>query len=156
MIRGKQMYQYKLDDYFFPEITVKANPKYVPESTGETTSAQIYIQSAYGDRDTEDRNSVRVILTVKVENDGESEAPYNIKIVGVGDFSLRYVKDDNKKVGEEEKNNLRKKTEKQIHYKGMSILHGAARDIIMTLTSRGPWDPVLLPLHHFNNKTNKK
>ncbi|MEZ4599136.1 MAG: hypothetical protein R2940_05035 [Syntrophotaleaceae bacterium] len=145
------MFQYKLDDYFFPEISVKANPKYIPGSSSAEPSARISMQSSFGE---DEEDSIRVVLTVKAESDGEGEVPYNVKIVGVGDFTLRFLEKD-KGNSEEEKKALRKKVEERIHYNGMSILYGALRDLIMTLTSRGPWEPVLLPMHFFNKKANQ-
>ena len=120
-----------LKKYFFPFVQVAADAEFdssegVPEIAIET---KVAIEKA-PDNDT---YQVMLEITVFPENE-KKKIPYSIHLIAVGLFSVSKEWDD---------------PEKLLKINGASILYSSAREFIITITSRGPWPPVLLPTVSF-------
>lgn len=125
-----------LDNYFFPAINIQANPHFSPngEDTSKNSSVDIKGTFSIG----EDRRSCAAILDITVRAPDEStQVPYEIDITAVGSFSIPE--------GEETDN-----FSQLAPLFAFSVLYTSSREMILTLTSRGPWKRVMLPVHHFH------
>jgi preprotein translocase subunit SecB len=118
-------------EYFFPFVQVAADAEFdssngVPEIAFET---KVVVEKA-PDNDT---YQVMLEITAFPENE-QKKIPYSIHLVAVGLFSVSKEWED---------------PEKLLKINGASILYSSAREFIITITSRGPWPPVLLPTVSF-------
>lgn len=118
--------------YFFPYVEIAADPEYNPENTNDTADS---FETKVSIDNSPENNLYQVMLDISLfpENE-EKKNPYSIHLVAVGLFTV----EDNY----QDKENLLKIT-------GASILYSAAREYIITLTSRGPWPPLFLPTISF-------
>lgn len=117
--------------YFVTTMAVEANPKH---DSKRETSLHVNDIEVIADaiRDEEDHTRWRVILQIKQEVDAEKNAPYNFRLSMIGDFLVRVkVKED--------------VAERIVRINASSILYGAAREILRTAMSHGPFPPLLLP-----------
>jgi len=118
-------------NYFFPFVQVAADAEFdssegVPEIAFET---KVAVEKA-PDNDT---YQVMLEITAFPENE-KKKIPYSIHLIAVGLFSVSKEWED---------------PEKLLKINGASILYSSAREFIITITSRGPWPPVLLPTISF-------
>jgi len=127
-----------LNNYFFPVINVQANPLYVPKDEEAGNTAAVDIKGAYNI--SEDRLSCSAVLdiTVRAPDEG-TQIPYDIDITAVGAFSIPEGTDD-ETLG------------KRAPLFAFSVLYTSSREMILTLTGRGPWKRVMLPVHHFHSE----
>lgn len=121
----------ELQKYFFPYVLVTADAEYDP-SAGE-------VQPHFNVRTTVERNLednvYQVVLEIIAEPEDESaKIPYAIHVVVVGLFTV------DKSFPEQEK---------LLRVTGASMLYSAAREFIITITSRGPWSQVIIPTVSF-------
>ena len=129
----------QLEGYFYPRIIIKADPKYKP-SNGKR-DVEIDIKSKFSLRSEQERTWQVIIFIKTIRNKGS--IPYDIEIQSVGFFkvALDYPEDE---------------MEKLVEIGGPSILYSAARDFILTITSRGPWGELLIPSITFIKQQEKK
>lgn len=113
-----------LEDYFFPEISVKANPKYSPQ----TDTGDIVVKT-FSLLNWADPNHDRAILQLHLTFSNEDNAPYSIEAHIVGTFSVHRRQD----------------AEQLVALTGGAMLYGAVRDFVLTVTGRGPWDKFIIP-----------
>lgn len=129
-----------LEGTFLEEVSFLANPEYSKDGNSEYPSDW---DKAFGDwglasnvavskaSDNPERYGVRLLVNLG-KSDAEVESPYTIKIVMVGMFSVR----DNINITDKLK---------FVYANGAAVLYGAIRDLVFTLSSRGPSFPLLLP-----------
>ncbi|HBZ30105.1 MAG TPA: hypothetical protein DEO56_05845 [Nitrosomonas nitrosa] len=91
----------------------------------------------------EDQSFYRVILRVSIANRVGKIAPYDVDVCVYGDFHI------NKNVPIEEREDL-------ITVNGCSMLYGAIREQVMTLSARSIHGMLILPTVHFRDKIKKR
>jgi len=122
-----------LEHYFFPEISVNANPNWRPdiESKGKPfASVGTNCEPVSGEE-----NLFEVQLTITIEDTEEHPSQYNVKLTAIG--VLRAHKDLHDK-------------EKNMAVTGSSILYSASREFLLGIMLRGPWPPIMLHAMPFN------
>lgn len=121
-----------LDKYFFPVAQSLADPQF--KANGGTIS-EFHPEIKLNYKAPEKGNLHQVALEISVmPEDEESLLPYTVSIVVVGMFRVAEDWDD---------------PVKMILVNGASILYSAAREFIITITSRGPWSPLIIPAYNF-------
>ena len=124
----------KLDEYFFPVVQVVANP-----SAEENEQELDYTVEVSLSHDKE-KKFYQVSVEISTIPEDESQQ-YVINIVAIGIFRIdKRFKDINK----------------LLYINGSSMLYSAAREFIITITSRGPWGAVTLPTHSFLEQFKKE
>jgi len=112
------------------ELTMPKDPAPVPKWDG--INIQSDVEFAWADGQTDPPTSYAVRLHVRILNDGEHKAPYDIDLEVVGYFDLLGkfpldIRGDVAKVN------------------GASILYGILREILSSLTARFPRGELVLP-----------
>jgi len=129
--------------YVVPEVSCSANAAFAPEKESEGAIGHLSANAVVArQKDPETAAyhawSVEMTISQKVQ-DGQS-VPYRFSLSLVGFFAC--------KVGfpsaEQE--------EIFVRVNGSSILYGAAREIVRSLTAPGPWGEVILPTLSFYDK----
>ena len=128
----------QLKNYFYPNILIKANPKY--KLSEKTEEAKLDVKSNL--TRLPDNRGWRVILDLKTIQE-ENPIPYEIEIKVVGFFQVApdYPEAE---------------VEDLVRIGGSSILYSATRDFVLTISSRGPWGPVFVPSVSFTKEIEKK
>ena len=123
----------QLDGYVFTKLLVEANSEYNLEEQQEISQSEIDFSLGIvvgKDKD----NPLLYQIQIQIENLRAKKAilPYTIEARVVGVFSVDpdFKHDD---------------LERLIQINGASMLFGAAREQILTLTGRGPFGPLKLP-----------
>ncbi len=118
-----------LKSYFFPVISVVANPKWSQDPVDSELDLNLKVQNdLYVSKGTENNFQVRVAITI--DSTETKPAPYDVLLIVIGTFGT--VPDFPEK-------------ETLVKISGSSILYGAAREYLATITGRGPYPPLLLP-----------
>lgn len=128
----------ELKQYFFPFVHVAADPQYEPEKGKD--KAHFDVKTAVIKDEKNDLYQVTVEITDEPENEN-SRIPYSVKLIGVGLFSVTPKWQE---------------PEKLLRINGASIIYSAAREFLITITSRGPWPPVILPAISFKEPSSSK
>jgi len=120
-----------LKSYFFPYVQVGADPECNMDQL--EISPEIDVKSSV-ERD-EGNGIYQVTLSISVlPDDDNARIPYSIDLIAVGLFSVNDQVDD---------------PVRMLKINGASILYSAAREFIITITSRGPWPHFVLPTASF-------
>lgn len=124
-----------LEHYFVEELSVTANvdadPAIFADWQPEPTTERDYASSP------DDLRLHQVRLTVTVGHDDPGAAPYRVRLALRGIFRLDPSVEDKRL-----RDGLLTNT-------APSILYGAAREVVLATTARGPFPPVLLPAEVF-------
>ena len=125
---------------FFPNVSFQTQPHEDPESLPVPERVSV---SPLATCLSEDGMRWNVVLQVKSERVGEEEVirenRFDFDLVAVGRFAWK---------GNPEED--RDKIAKIVSVSGASILYSSLRDMLLTLTARGPWGPYLLPAVRFD------
>ncbi|MFA7167171.1 MAG: hypothetical protein WC124_15190 [Desulfoplanes sp.] len=122
----------ELVEYIFPEIECHANPK-CPRDPEKIDPPEVRITNKMALKEN-DKNIFRLTLEICFgDNDQHCSYVGRVKVVGI--FST--PPDLNEK-------------EKKVFINGSSILYSAAREFILSITSRGPNIPLILPAARFH------
>ncbi|MCF8056080.1 MAG: protein-export chaperone SecB [Desulfocapsa sp.] len=118
-------------EYFFPFVQVSADPEFVPEDDDSVVECEtkVGVESNF----VKNIHQVSLEITVMPENEDE-RIPYAIHLIAVGLFQVDENWDD---------------VDKLLRVNGASILYSAAREFIITISSRGPWAAAILPTTSF-------
>lgn len=117
-----------LDTYFFPLVSVLADPQY----RQETDVAQPDYSTKVSVGHEPDNSRYQVVLEVLSEPESEEmRQAYSVHLVAIGFFRVDPSWPDD--------------PFKLLHINGASILYGAAREFLITITARGPWGQIVLP-----------
>ncbi len=128
----------ELKQYFFPVTQVVADPEV---SDDKDVNAIAYTIGTSIQKSEED-NVYQVSVDISSPpDDEECNQAYRIHIVVVGVFTVAESWDDK---------------ERLLRVNGSSILYSAAREFLITITSRGPFGAVTLPTISFNTEAAKK
>lgn len=122
-----------LIEYCFPVAQVVANPE------REIDSDINYIQfdAEVGLSESADGGLYQVtveITSIEPMETDKGKNPYDIHVVALGHFKVHPDWPD---------------PEKLVRINGASILYSAAREFIITITSRGPWGAITIPTKSF-------
>lgn len=121
-----------LEKYFFPVSQTVADPEF-EQKGGKVAEFIPEIKLNY--KAPEKGNLYQVALEITVQADDEDHPlPYSINLIAVGMFRVAEGWDD---------------PVKMILVNGASILYSAAREFIITITSRGPWSHMIIPTYNF-------
>ena len=126
----------QLETYFYTKIYIDAgHPDGV--SKDETTDVVVNTKTTIK-QNIEYPDKWMVILNINTKTRDDKPIPYNIDIEVVGMFEIMSNLEAAKK-------------EAMIRVNGASILYSAAREFILTITGRGPWNAWNLPTISFLN-----
>lgn len=122
----------QLEEYFFPHVKVSADP----EAVGPDGTAKCDFGINVNAIKTEDEpGSYQVSLVIASSPESEKQRiPYSIELAVIGFFKVSPEWPDPQKL---------------LEINGASILYAAAREFIITITSRGPWGSFMLPTASF-------
>ena len=117
-----------LDTYFFPVVSVHADPQFQQD----TDLVEPYYLTKVGVEHEPDNNRYQVVLEIISEPESdEKRQAYSIHLVAIGFFRVDPSwPNDPIKI---------------LRINGASILYGAAREFLITITARGPWGQIILP-----------
>lgn len=116
----------EISSYFYPAVTVAADAEFEPGKDTATPHIEVKVSVDHVENNT---YQVALEITLGPENDKKRQ-PYAIELVAIGIFHVDPNFPD---------------PEKLLRLNGAAILYGAAREFIITITSRGPWGPVTVP-----------
>lgn len=120
-----------LKSYFFPFVQVAADPEFNEEQ--QEISPDIEVKSAVEHDESNGIYQVTLSITVLPETE-EAKLPYGIELIAVGLFTVIDKVED---------------PVRMLKINGASILYSAAREFLITITSRGPWPSFVLPTASF-------
>ena len=121
----------EISSYFFPLVSVTADPHYNPDKA--QTEPEYKIRSSVEHDEKNGLYQVAVEITLEPESE-DKRLPYSIKMIGIGLFRVATDWPE---------------PEKLLAINGASIIYSAAREFLITITSRGPWGQIFLPAHSF-------
>jgi preprotein translocase subunit SecB len=121
----------RLDSYFFPVVQVVANPKYRNAEEQQEQPFRISPSVAKNGENGLYQVSVEISL---LQEEKKSPVPYSIQLVAFGFFAVQPDWPE---------------PEKLLFINGSTILYAAAREFLITISSRGPWGAVTLPMVSF-------
>lgn len=122
----------QLDRYFFSKVSIEASKHLKsPAKMGAATR----LEAA---RNNKDKNRFLLSLTVTLTAPKDTSAPYCGEVQVIGFFHIHPDLPPDQQ-------------DKLISVTGASILYGVAREMIVNVTSRGPWPAVTLPCVNFND-----
>jgi len=121
----------ELKRYFFPYVQVAADAEYEPSENEIETNFEV--KTSIEQDETND--IYQVVLEIITEpEDEESKIPYTIHLITIGLFTVDEGFPDK---------------EELLRITGASMLYSAAREFLITVTSRGPWPPIFIPTFSF-------
>ena len=130
----------QLEKYFYPSVSVKADPEFKPEKKG--FSGRLNVKTKLTCFSTAERKW-EVLLKIKTVPDLESpHIPYQLEFEVAGNFRV------SPDFPEGEMKEL-------VRLAGSSMLYSAAREFILIITSRGPFGGLSLPAISFQKKGKK-
>jgi preprotein translocase subunit SecB len=132
--------------YFAPEVSCSANLAFDPAKECDSVLEQLSVGATVAQQQNPENApahswSVEMKISQKLK-DGQN-FPYRFDLTLVGIFTCK----DGFRTHEDE--------EQFVRVNGSSMLYGAAREVIRSLTSRGPWGELLLPTLSFYDKNTK-
>lgn len=121
-----------VESYFFPHVNVTADPQYKPTGQAEKTP-HFDIKVSAEDSPQNGIRQVVVEIYSAAENEDEHQA-YTVDLVCIGLFKVAPDYPE---------------PEKLLRISGAAMLYSAAREFLLTITSRGPWGALTLPMASF-------
>ena len=128
----------QLEKYFYPNISVKANPEFKAEKKG--FSGKLSVKANLVSLSKEERRW-EVSLTIKTVPENQP-IPYRFELETVGVFTVS-------------PNFPEAETEELVRIGGSSLLYSAAREFLLILSSRGPLGAINLPSMSFQKRPKK-
>lgn len=124
----------RLDGYFYERVTLEADPGW-PADKSPVTGVNVKVEVG---QHTGKPTRWRVILDVVAQPDQKGQPiPYKIALRCHGFFTVAPLE------------GLKVDARTLVQITGASMLYSAARDMLLTLSSRGRFGPVLLPTLSF-------
>lgn len=126
----------KLANYYFPVTNVTANPEYgsvdqvQPKDALKGLECKTTVQQV-----NENRRNYRILLHLKYDGN-EGRAPYRFNILAVGHYEVGETVPD-------------EDVFKVAADNGASLLYSATREYLASITGRGPYEAVILPVVSF-------
>lgn len=122
----------QLEAHFFTKVEVEANPSYKPGAEELPVGIQTEVELA---QHKDEPRRWQVVLNLRTEPP-DGKIPYKINLQAIGFFL----------VGEEVDE---KKVPFLVRANGAAILYSSAREFLLLITGRGPWDAFYLPTTNF-------
>lgn len=126
----------EIKKYFFPLVHVAADPQYNPERHGSEANKVEFDVRTSVIKNEDDLYQVAVEIVAQPVDENH-RIPYSVHLIGVGLFTV---------------SKAWKNPEKLLRVNGASMIYSAAREFLITITARGPWNPVILPTVSFLDK----
>ena|SRR5579872_2914565 len=132
--------------YLVPEASCSANAKFDPEKGLEGGTEQLSVTAVVSQQKAPDNfvgHSWTVEMTIFQKLKEGQNFPYKFEITLIGFFACG--------------NGLPPAAEEErfVRVNGSSMLYGAAREIVRSLTARGPWGELFLPAISFYDQDSK-
>ena len=124
----------KIDEYFFPVVQVVADPS--AEDKEQELDYKIEVSLSH---DKEKKFYQVAIEITSIQDDKAQQYAINVVVIGIFRVDKRF-----------------KDIKKMLYINGASMLYSAAREFLITITSRGPWGAVTLPTHSFLEQFKKE
>lgn len=123
----------QLKDYIFTEVVVKANPKYAHSSTTELNCS---LDDLLFDVDVlvhqENEHKFAVQLGLRTASSSSKKRAYELSVNAFGQFEVAKTLNSSEAFA-------------YVTRSGSSILYGAIRELVVSITARGPWGGHYLP-----------
>ena len=126
----------QLERYVFTKLEIEANPDYVPQEISSDNPIKLRLDIGLGEHQ-EDSTKYQVSIGIDELRAEKGVLPYRIALQVVGQFSVHqnFKPEDLKKI---------------VQVNGASMLYSAARELVLLVTSRGPWSAFQLPTISFH------
>jgi preprotein translocase subunit SecB len=121
--------------YLVPEVSCSANPSFDPEKDYEAGTEQLSVSAVVTQQQAPEKftgHSWSVEMRISQKLKEGQNSPYTFEVALVGFFACGGGLPP---AAEEER---------FVRVNGSSMLYGAAREIIRSLTARGPWGEIFL------------
>lgn len=125
----------QLKKYFYPEFSVEAIQEFSPSKVQGEVALDLKVDIDLK-KISEDARNYELHMGLQISPNEEANGPYRIKLLSVGIFEVH------EDFPEDQIDNLLK-------INAVSMLYGMAREFVLTITSRGPFLPVMLPTTSF-------
>src|SRR3989344_3868280 len=126
----------QLDSYFFPKVHVEASPDFLPGDAPKEQDVQIDVNvGLLGSKDEPRR--FQLTLDIGGVSAKDKPLPYKIEITAVAFISVDH-----------ELNHP--DIERLVQVNGASMLYSSARELVLMVTGRGPWNAFQLPTINFH------
>ncbi len=134
----------QLEHYFFAESHCKAlhhsgSPDDLPFGAVDPDHFSTDVKMFKGESDPKE---YQIHLEIRTNNEAEPDLPYRLLIHAIGYFKVDPEYDHDR-------------IDHLVQINGASVLYSACRDFALTLTSRGPWGPLMLPTVNFRISQSK-
>lgn len=125
----------QLRHYFFPVVSVTADPAFVPNQDGPILPEISYnVQLAVNE---ENKNLHQVELDLTIASQSDKPIPYKVTLKAIGFIETNPEVEDQQGM---------------VYTHGTAILYSAAREFLMGIMCRGPWSPIMLPITFISPK----
>lgn len=125
----------ELKEYFFPVIQAVADP----DATENDRDFDLTVNVALARNAEEELYQVTLNIESIAGEGKKQQYQVSMSVVGIFTVSPSFPEPD-----------------KLLYINGASILYGAARELLITVTSRGPWPEITLPTFSFKDQYNQK
>ena len=122
----------QLEHYFLTELNYTVNPDFDPEQPVKFNFEDLVVKHIHRPLEENSRKEWQVDLKVEFLPPKERNCPYAFSASIVGFFGV------GPNISEE-------KIERFVEINGTSVLYTTLREIIYTITTKGPYRPILLP-----------
>ncbi len=133
----------RLKNYFCTEVSLKANPNFKYEDFKEENIDFSVKSNVRVGTLKQNPLDFQVMLDVKIEPIDERPLPYDVSLALVGFFEV-------------DPDYSATPPADLVRVTGSSILYSAAREFLLSLMGRGPWEPLMLPATSFLHFADKK
>ncbi len=136
---------FQLERYFLTKLSVEANDKFVLQEMPETQEVELRFNLGLGENK-DDPTKFQIVVGIDDLKAKKGELPYRIALEVVGqflvdkDYKPEYKPADIRKI---------------VQINGGSMLYSAARELVLTITGRGPWPALQLPTINLNRTVKK-
>jgi hypothetical protein len=130
---------WRLKSLTFPHVYCSANGDF------DRAEAQTILPAVEANAFTRDGHGFAINLVVNWGTPGKA-APYDVQIHAFGSFELAADKLD---VSSADEADIRRSLDEVMSLKGnaVQVVYGAAREMVATVSSRGPWGTIYLPIY---------
>lgn len=128
----------QLETYFFPEISIAANPGHDARKPYSLETSM----AIRGEIEAISPVSLMSVFTIEIVQADDSNVPYELTVKAVGGFGVDKDFFKGKKIGSIEANMLINNFKISI----LGMVYGATRELVASITGRQPWGMILLPV----------
>jgi preprotein translocase subunit SecB len=133
----------QLEHYFLTEFSYSVNPEFDPDKAVEIRLADIVVNYSKQCLNSDDPRAWQVDLKVEFLSSAERNVPYSFSASIIGFFVVSpKVLDD--------------KVELFVETNATSVLYSTLREIVCTITAKGPFRALLLPTLSFYERSDKQ